>query len=929
MPFAGRAAELSQVLDAVLPVPTGGLVAVAVSGEAGIGRSRLLVEATDRLRSRGWRVLAVPGDRLQRRIPYGTLAAAVRALQPDNAYTDGLRAETVAALEAGSGSDFARACATTTRLLAALSAAGPLVVVADDVADLDEDCLTLFTVVLSRLAPAPLAVLLSTRSHLAEPSPAAEELLARLAEGAELVPLELGVLTPEQIADVVTPALGGRPDDTLAAQLHLRADGNPFFAIEIARSLAGSGLLTRAGDAVRLDVPPDRIRLDRRDAVLRRVVPLGPACREVARALAVLRTVDLARIGLVAQVADLPEPAVAAAFDELVRAGVAVASPGDNPTVAVRDEQRRYRFAHPIVAEALYDDIGPAQRRQLHGRAARPLAAARSRGEPVDLLDLARHVSESAEPADADAVMVLADAARSALGSAPETAAGLCERALSLLGPDGEGAAGLLSLRCRALARASRPAEAAACGREALGLLPPGPERYRTGTAVISSLFLLDRIGEVIEVADALVATGDPPAALLAQRAVMLAFAGRLDEAAEQGALAESAVTASPAEDVVVCGQLAMLTSMLGRHERTVALGDRAVRASGGSATLRLQALAVSASTEALAGLVTVASGRLREATDLVDGGATQLFPGELALTRVVLDWLGGRWDQALESVRPVGAELAVRREATLAGALAAVELEMRTWRGELTLAAALADRSVPRVLNLAGLYIWALAGYRAAAGDPGGAATVLRAELDRAGDTPYGCLLLSRLIELEPAGEDIDGLVKDLVRMAATSVSPWSLTVVHRTVGGVRADPQALREAVTGARAGGLTFECARAQLLLGEHDEGDGAALVDAYRTFGRLGAHGLRRRAGRRLQELGIKVPRARRGGDGLLTESEERVARLVQQGMRNREIAAALHYSPRSVEVYLTRIYAKLRVASRLELARVLDAMDRSP
>jgi DNA-binding NarL/FixJ family response regulator len=44
------------------------------------------------------------------------------------------------------------------------------------------------------------------------------------------------------------------------------------------------------------------------------------------------------------------------------------------------------------------------------------------------------------------------------------------------------------------------------------------------------------------------------------------------------------------------------------------------------------------------------------------------------------------------------------------------------------------------------------------------------------------------------------------------------------------------------------------------------------------------------------------------------------------MRNREVAAALHYSPRSVEVYLSRIYAKLRVSSRLELARVLDAMD---
>ncbi|MCE6994636.1 LuxR C-terminal-related transcriptional regulator [Saccharothrix sp. S26] len=41
------------------------------------------------------------------------------------------------------------------------------------------------------------------------------------------------------------------------------------------------------------------------------------------------------------------------------------------------------------------------------------------------------------------------------------------------------------------------------------------------------------------------------------------------------------------------------------------------------------------------------------------------------------------------------------------------------------------------------------------------------------------------------------------------------------------------------------------------------------------------------------------------------------------MRNRDIAAALHYSPRTIEVYLSRIYAKLRVSSRLELARVLD------
>ena len=61
-------------------------------------------------------------------------------------------------------------------------------------------------------------------------------------------------------------------------------------------------------------------------------------------------------------------------------------------------------------------------------------------------------------------------------------------------------------------------------------------------------------------------------------------------------------------------------------------------------------------------------------------------------------------------------------------------------------------------------------------------------------------------------------------------------------------------------------------------------------------------------------------------GRMTPTEERMARLVQQGLRNRQIAESLHYSPRSVEVYLSRIYHKLGISSRLELARALDAAE---
>jgi DNA-binding NarL/FixJ family response regulator len=225
-------------------------------------------------------------------------------------------------------------------------------------------------------------------------------------------------------------------------------------------------------------------------------------------------------------------------------------------------------------------------------------------------------------------------------------------------------------------------------------------------------------------------------------------------------------------------------------------------------------------------------------------------------------------------------------------------------------------------------LYAYAVAGYLAACGDVEGARRTLHAALADPGTAPYGTLLLARLLELDPAPEETEVLLETLTEIATPQISPWSKTTLNRMVGVVRSDREALAVAVQEAQAGGLVFERARAQLALGELAADAGDELVEAYRTFARLGAHGLRRRAGRRLHELGEKVPRNRSRAAGLLTESEERVARLVQQGMRNREIAAALHYSPRSIEVYLSRIYGKLRISSRLELARALDAMDTS-
>jgi DNA-binding CsgD family transcriptional regulator len=923
--IVGRDRELSALLTAVAAAPAAGLVSVVVSGEAGIGKSRLINAAADHLGTQSWRILRVSADRLERQVPYAALAGALRTLSGDNSFTEGLRRTGLAALELPLGTShppgtaFGLACASMARLLTALTAAGPLAVVVDDLHELDDDSLALFAVVLPRLSSAPIGFVAAVRSHVAAPNPAAQELLDRLSDTVDLVEVGLGTMPGPDIAAVIAPLLGAPPDDDLAAQVHRRSDGNPYFAVEIAHSLVDTGAVIVDGSLARLAIAGGWVRLTRRAAVLRRVLPLSTDARVVARTLAVLRKVSLERIALLAHVAGLSEAAVAAAFDDLVRAHVVVDDAGQG-----------YRFSHDIVAEALYDEIGPAQCRHVHGLVADRLRAQRRQGEAVDLLELAWHISESAAPGDQQAVEILAEAAHRALSGAPEAAANLCARALGLLQEAAPQRPGLLALQCRALARASRPASAVTPGREALRLLPPGEERLRTATAVLGSLFALDRIDDAIDVAAEQVRDGSAPAALRAQRAVLLVFAGRIPEAQNEAAAALSTPITSPAEEVTVCGQLAILTSMLFRHDETVAYADRALSSAGGSTTLQLQALAVGALTEALAGLVPQAARCLRLAEELTADGA-QLFHGELGVARVVLDWLGGRWDGALERTRALSAELEVR-QVNQASALTAVELEIRTWRGELVPAASLATRPPPVARNVASLHAWALAGFLAARGDSEAARRTLLAAADDPAVATYVGLLLSRLAEMEIEQGRTEDAAKTLARLADLTEAhtpPWARTTLHRTTGAVTGDTDALVLAVREAELGGLVFERARALLVLGELDPGGTSGLIEAYQMFARLGAHALRRRAGRRLHELGAKVPRMRSRAAGVLTESEEKVARLVQQGMRNREIAATLHYSPRSIEVYLSRIYAKLRVASRLELARALDAMDAHP
>jgi DNA-binding CsgD family transcriptional regulator len=131
-------------------------------------------------------------------------------------------------------------------------------------------------------------------------------------------------------------------------------------------------------------------------------------------------------------------------------------------------------------------------------------------------------------------------------------------------------------------------------------------------------------------------------------------------------------------------------------------------------------------------------------------------------------------------------------------------------------------------------------------------------------------------------------------------------------------------------AAAGGLPVLVARAQLTAGRALAAAGRraasveALTGAEAAFSGFGARRRRDEATRELRHVGRRVVRPAEGGAGPLTPREREIAGLVAAGRTNREIAAQLVLSTRTVEAHLRTIYAKLGVRSRVELTRALPS-----
>jgi DNA-binding SARP family transcriptional activator len=455
-PFVGRERELGE-LGAGLERALGGRGTLfLLSGEPGIGKTRLAHELAGRATQRGLTVLwgrcweaggapaywpwvqAIRGylretDAALVRSQLGTGAVDVAEIVPD---VRGLVPDLPEpASNEGAGARF-RLFDAAVSFLKSAAEARPLLLVLDDLHAADQPSLLLLRFLAGELGAARIVGVGTFRDLELGPDHPLRSTLAELFREQTVHPLELSGLGPSEVGRLIELSTGVGAPAKLVTALHRQTEGNPLFVGEVARLLASEGLL-EAGDGGprwRVAAIPEGVR----ETIGRRVRRLSPRCREVL--------VHASVLGREFALAPLERVSRCAREELLELLGEAVAS-GLIAEAAVA--HGRFRFSHGLVGESLYDELTPARRVALHRLAGDALEELHGRDLEPHLAELAHHFFQASPGRHDGKALDYARRAgdRAAARSAYEEAARLYEMALETTEPRDEAA------RCELLLR--------------------------------------------------------------------------------------------------------------------------------------------------------------------------------------------------------------------------------------------------------------------------------------------------------------------------------------------------------------------------------------------------------------------------------------------------------------------------------------------
>jgi DNA-binding CsgD family transcriptional regulator len=540
----GRADELKRLEGALAAAAEARGTAMLIAGEAGIGKTRLVAELSERAHRTG--ALVMSGrciDVVGSGLPYLPLVEALRPLRGAPALADlGLSlqeltrlvpelSEPAAVVPAHQGADSQlRLFEETLAVLEHLGAEAPVVLVVEDLHWADRSTLDLVAFLAHAALRQRILLVATYRRDEIDPESTLRRLVAELLRAREAVVLTLEPLERDEVARLLNTITVAPVPTGLVNEVYERSEGNPFFAEEL---LAAA----RRGEATL----PHALR----DVLLQRLAGLDDDTRSVLRvAAAAGRDVPYR---LLAAVGAMSEAQLVKALREAVEHDVLVP---DQPPGS-------FRFRHALLAEAVYTTVLPGEREQLHASLARAMIDEPGLAASSIAAELAHHWAAAGRPVEALKTSI--DAARDAEAvSGPAEVLRHLERALKLWPQvdDPEAVAGVDL--AAVLARAAEAAYFAGVGARAAELMRQAISLADQADAVQLGL-LYERLGTF------LLPIGDREAALSAfERAVELV--------PEQPASAERVqVLAALGHGLMLCGRY---PESLAACRRALAISD-------------------------------------------------------------------------------------------------------------------------------------------------------------------------------------------------------------------------------------------------------------------------------------------------------------------------------------------------------------------
>jgi DNA-binding CsgD family transcriptional regulator len=887
-------------------------------GEAGIGKTTLWHAAVRQARTRGMHVLTARAAATESVTAYISLADLFSAVEHEilSALPEPQRLAAERVLlqvsDDGLATDQRAVAAAFLSAIKILSDSAPVLVAIDDLQWLDASSARVVSFAVRRFA-GPVGLLATVRTGDGD-------------DGVSWLPLEhldavtrirLGPMTIGGLHEVVSARLGRSISRQAMLRIHEASGGNPFYAIELARTM------TDREFGIEMTLPTTLAGL-----VASRIGVLDANIREAL----------LAAACLAAPTVELVSRAIGGdGVEDCVQRLLAAESQG-----IVTIDRNRLRFTHPLLAAGVYTDATSTQRRAMHNRLASlvdhpelrarhlALAATHADEATVDALDAAAALaSRRGAPAAAAEFMELADelgaiggerqircatyhfnagdAARArhileTIVSAPASArvhaealgllglwnlldgssrdaANLLERAAAVVAEDQKLLAQILVALSFARLNIHAFGDAARAADEAVAAATRSHESQLLSQALAMRVTVHFLVGDGFDEEDMQTAlrlddAPDPPSALVwptAQRAVLLIGIGRLDDGRRELRAIRQRYIERGAESELMIGAFhsALVEIWRGDFAAASLIGEDAMqraRQLGGDLPMSV-ALMIQATVAAYGGDEHAAR---RDAVEALAGMRRCDSPALVTVwptaTLGFLEVSLGRYQAAFDVLEPL---------------LAAVDRAPRAT--EIYVAPFLPDAAE---------------------------ALIQLGRLDEA----------QRLIELlEGNGHRLNrpwmlalGARCDAMLLAARHDVGPALEAAHRAM----AEHDRLS----------MPFERARSQMLLGElqrrqRGRGNAAApLREAVATFEVLNTPLWATRARIALDRIHFGRTDAM-----TLTSAERRIADLAAAGTTNRDIAGSLFISPKTVEVHLSRIYRKLGIRSRAELGRRLDQL----